>query len=106
VIYANNALATGIEFTDLSIEVHGDVDPQGLLGIGDVDPRGVLGIGDVDPGFVDDEIRDTTHIESPASREEVRQLVDLAEHHCPAHAALRDSVNLEGDVVVDGEPLD
>ena len=95
VIYAKNALATGIEFTDLSIEVHGDVDP-----------RGVLGVGDVDPGFVDDEIRYTTHIESPATREEVRELVDLAEQHCPAHAALRDSVNLQGDVVLDGEPLD
>jgi len=95
VIYAKNALATGIEFTDLSIEVHGDVDP-----------RGVLGVGGADPGFVDDELRYTTRIESPASRGEVRELVDLAEHHCPAHASLRDAMDLQGDVVLNGDPLE
>lgn len=95
VIYAKNALATGIEFTDLSMEVHGDVDP-----------RGVLGVEGTSPGFVDDEIRYTTSIESPATRDEVRHLVDLSEHNCPAHAALRDSVTLDGSVVLNGDPLE
>lgn len=95
VIYAKNALATGIEFTDLSMEAHGDVDP-----------RGVLGVGGVDPGFVDDEITYTTYIESPATRDEVRELVDLAERHCPAHASLREPVTFDRQVVVNGEPLD
>lgn len=95
VIYAKNALATGIEIDDLAIEVGGDVDP-----------RGVLGADDISPGFVDDEIRYTTHIESPASREEVRELVTLAERHCPAHAALRQPMAFDRDVVVNGDPLE
>lgn len=95
VIYAKNALATGIEVADLSLEVHGDVDP-----------RGVLGVADADPGFVDDEIRYTTYIESPASEAEVRELVDLAEHHCPAHASLRDSMNFDRTIVLNGESLE
>jgi uncharacterized OsmC-like protein len=95
VIYAKNALATGIELTDLSIEVHGDVDP-----------RGVLGVGGASPGFVDGELRYTTHIESPATREEVRQLVELAERHCPAHASLRGTTAFDREIVLDGDPLD
>lgn len=95
VIYAKNALATGIEFTDLSLEVHGDVDP-----------RGVLGVEGASPGFVDDEIRYTTRIESPAHEEEVRELVDLAERHCPAHAALRGDIEFDRELVVNGEILD
>lgn len=94
VIYAKNALATGIEIEDLSIEVSGDVDP-----------RGVLGVGDVPPGFVDDEISYTTKISSPATRDEVAQLVERAERHCPAHAALRDNVDLDRTVRVNGETL-
>lgn len=95
VIYAKNALATGIEFTDLAIEVNGQVDP-----------RGVLGVGNVDPGFADGEISYTTHLETPASREEARELVEFAEHRCPAHASLRNPLGFDREVVVNGEPLD
>lgn len=95
VIYAKNALATGIEIDDLSIETNGEVDP-----------RGVLGIGNVPPGFVDNEIAYTTHIESPARRDEVRQLVTLAERHCPAHASLRTPTSFDRKIILNGEPLD
>lgn len=94
VIYAKNALAMGIEIDDLSIEVSGDVDP-----------RGVLGVGDVSPGFVDNEISYRTKISSPATREEVSQLVERAERHCPAHASLRENVDLDRTVEVNGETL-
>lgn len=95
VIYAKNALATGIEIDDLSIDVSGDVDP-----------RGVLGVGDVSPGFVDDEIAYTTRIESPARPDEVRDLVELAERHCPAHASLRGTTSFDRNVLLNGKPLD
>jgi uncharacterized OsmC-like protein len=94
VIYAKNALATGIEFTDLSIEVHGDVDP-----------RGVLGVSGVPPGFVDGELRYTVHVESPATPAEVRELVGLAERHCPAHASLRGGTTFDREVRLNGDPL-
>jgi uncharacterized OsmC-like protein len=95
VIFAKNSLATGIEIDDLEIDVSGDVDP-----------RGVLGVEGARPGFVDDEISYTTRIESPAHRDEVQELVELAERHCPAHAALRKPMEFDRDVVVNGEPLD
>lgn len=94
-IYAKNALATGIELTDLRIEVDGDVDP-----------RGVMGVGDVDSGFVGDEIEYTTHIETPATREEIRELVELAESRCPAHAALRKPMSFDREIIVNGDPLE
>lgn len=89
-----NALAIGIEIDDLSIEVSGDVDP-----------RGVLGVGDVSPGFVENEISYTSTITSPATPAEVAELVERAERHCPAHASLRDAVELDRTVLVNGEPL-
>lgn len=95
VILAKNALATGIEFDSLAMDVHGDVDP-----------RGVLGVGDVAPGFVDNTIRYTTRIESDAAREEVVHLLERAERHCPAHASLRTETTLERDVQLNGDPLE
>lgn len=95
VIYAKNALATGIEIEDLSIEANGEVDP-----------RGVLGVGDVEPGFVDDTVTYTTHIESEADPEEVVELVHLAEKHCPAHRALRTPTTLDREIRLNGEPLE
>jgi uncharacterized OsmC-like protein len=94
VLYAKNALATGIEFSDLTVEVSGDVDP-----------RGVLGVGDTPPGFVDDEITYTTHIESEATPDEIRELVGFAEERCPAHAALREPMAFDREVILNGEPL-
>lgn len=95
VIYAKNSLATGIEIDGLEIDVNGDVDP-----------RGVLGVEGASPGFVDDEIEYTTHIESPAHPDEVRELVELAERHCPAHAALRKPMSFDRDIVLNGERLE
>jgi uncharacterized OsmC-like protein len=95
VIYAKNALATGIEFTNLSIDVSGDVDP-----------RGVLGVGGAEPGFANDEITYRTHIESPATPDEVRELVGFAEHRCPAHASLRKPMGFDREVYLNGELLD
>lgn len=95
VIYAKNALATGIEIDALSIEASGQVDP-----------RGVLGVGDVEPGFHDDTISYTTHIESEADPQEVAELVELAERHCPAHRALRAPTSFDREVRLNGEPMD
>lgn len=92
VVLAKHALATGIELNDVQVEVEGDVDP-----------RGVLGIGDVDPGF-DGALRQITHIESPATEEEIRDLVEQAESHCPAYASL--SVPVERTLVLNGQQLD
>ncbi|MFB6073016.1 MAG: OsmC-related (seleno)protein [Halobacterium sp.] len=92
VVLAKHALATGVELDDVNVEVEGDVDP-----------RGVLGVGDVDPGF-DGALRQVTRIESPATPREVRRLVETAEDHCPAHASL--AVPVERDLYLNGEQID
>jgi uncharacterized OsmC-like protein len=92
VLLAKHALATGIELDDVNVEVEGDVDP-----------RGVLGIDDVDPGF-DGALQQATRIESPATEREIVDLVEIAEEHCPAHASL--SVPVERDLYLNGEQID
>lgn len=94
-IYVENALKDGVELTSLAIDVSGDVDP-----------RGTLGLGDVPPGFVDDTVAYTTHIETPEDRDTMRDFVARAEHHCPAHATLRVPMAFDRTVVVNGEELD
>jgi len=92
VVLAKHALATGIELDDVNVEVEGDVDP-----------RGVLGVGDVDPGF-EGALQQVTRVESPATPEEVRDVVETAENHCPAHASL--AVPVERDLYLNGERID
>lgn len=92
VVLAKHALATGVEVTDVAVEVEGDVDP-----------RGVLGIGAVDPGF-DGALRQITRIESPATEAEIRDLVEQAESHCPAFASL--SVPVERTLILNGQELE
>ncbi|MDH5019919.1 OsmC family protein [Halobacterium rubrum] len=92
VLLAKHALATGVELDDVNVEVEGDVDP-----------RGVLGVGDVDSGF-DGALQQVTRIESPATEREVRSLVETAEAHCPAHASL--AVPVERELYLNGERVD
>jgi uncharacterized OsmC-like protein len=92
VVLAKHALATGVEVDDVRVEVEGDVDP-----------RGVLGIDDVDSGF-DGSLRQVTRIESPATEREIRELVASAEEHCPAHASL--SVPIDRELYLNGERID
>jgi uncharacterized OsmC-like protein len=94
VIYAKNALAMGIDIDDISIDVNGDVDLRGVF------------TDDASPGFVDDTIEYTTYIDSPAPRAKLAELVAQAEHHCPAHDALRNPMGFDRTVLVNGEPLD
>lgn len=92
VVLAKHALTTGIELTDVSVEVNGDVDP-----------RGVLGIGGVEPGF-DGSLRQVTRIESPATEREIRTLVRRAESRCPAYASL--SVPVARTLYLNGAELE
>jgi uncharacterized OsmC-like protein len=91
VLLAKHALATGVELDDVNVEVEGDVDP-----------RGVLGVGDVEPGF-DGALEQATRIESPATPREIRGLVETAEAHCPAHASL--AVPVDRDLYLNGEQI-
>jgi uncharacterized OsmC-like protein len=91
VVPAKHALATGVELDDVAVELEGDVDP-----------RGVLGVGDVDPGF-DGALQQVTRVESPATESEVLALVEAAEAQCPAHASL--AVPVDRDLYLNGDQV-
>jgi len=91
--YARNALLAGTPLDGLELEASGDVDPTDFL---DDDPS----------AFAGDELRLTAHIESDASREEIRDLVQQAQSDCYAHGSLEREMTLTTDVHLNDEPLD
>ena len=94
-IYVENALQNGLAHDGLSIEVDGDIDP-----------RGTLGIDDFPPGFADNQLTYRTSIESPETEDDIRRLVAEAEEFCPANAALRNPMPFDRTIQLNGEPLD
>lgn len=95
--YSRNALLTGIEFENLEMEMAGDINPRSSLDETE---------GGVPVGFVDDELRMTTQIESDAHPDEVRELVERARKDCHAHASLQRKMTIESDVFLNGDLLD
>lgn len=93
--YARSALATGIGFDSLEMDVTGQVDP-----------RGSIIEGDVPAGFEDDEIGLVTHIESEEDPEEIVSLAERAEHRCHAHASLVREMSINREIRLNGETLD
>lgn len=91
--YARNALLAGTPLDGLELSVSGDVDPTDFL---DDDPS----------AFADDELRLTAHIESDASRAEVRDLVRQAQSDCYAHGSLEREMTLKTDVYLNDDPLE
>mgnify|MGYP000421304147 CR=1 FL=1 len=71
ITYKAYARALGIPLTKVAIEAHGDIDLRGFLA---VDP-------DVRPGF--HTIRGTVRVESTASDEQLQQLKEVVDKHCP-----------------------
>lgn len=72
----------GITLEDFWIEVEGDADPDGFLGL-----------SDVQPGYQC--IRYNMHIKSDASEEKVKEFVELIEKRCPVGDTLKRGVKLE-----------
>ncbi|MFB6311809.1 MAG: OsmC-related (seleno)protein [Salinirussus sp.] len=95
VMYSRSALGTGTELENLEMTVTGDIDP-----------RSALPESEVPAGFVDDEVRMVTRIESDADPDDVRTVVRRARKLCHAHASLQREMTLESKVELNGEPLD
>jgi uncharacterized OsmC-like protein len=82
--------AHGIELRGFSVEVEGDLDPDGFL---DINP-------DVRNGF--QEIRFKMHIGADISQEKAEQFAHFIENHCPAGDSIGNGVPLKlTGVVVD-----
>lgn len=68
--YRTQAAIEGIDFGKIEVEVEADVDAAGYYGV-----------ADVSPGYL--AVRCNVTIESRASEEEIRKVLDAAEEHSP-----------------------
>ena len=66
-----HAMARGIQITELSTELQGDMDLRGLLGLDDA----------VSPGY--EQIRIRMNVKADCSEEELADLLDYAQKHSP-----------------------
>ncbi len=93
IMYAALASAMGIELTSCKIKLSGNLDLHGLFGMGA--DKGIP------PGFQDIEFESI--IESPASDEELKQLVDAVEAQCPILDTLVRSISVAGSATINGK---
>lgn len=84
------APSQGIEVQEFSVELEGDVDPDGFMGMNP----------DVRNGF--SEIRITPHIKCSGTPEQAREFVRLVESRCPVHDTIERGTSIVcTDIVVD-----
>ncbi|MFK7816425.1 MAG: OsmC family protein [Gammaproteobacteria bacterium] len=93
IMYAALASAMGIELTSYKVKLEGNLDLHGLFGMG-VDKG-------IPPGFQD--LSFESIIESPASDEELKQLVDAVEAQCPILDTLVRAVPVTGTATINGK---
>lgn len=72
----------GINLEDFWVEVEGDLDPDGFMGV-----------ADIRPGYQN--IRYNMHIKSDATEEKVKEFIEYIEKICPAGDTLENCVKLE-----------
>lgn len=94
IMYAALASAMGIELTSLKVKLSGNLDLHGLFGMGA--DKGVP------PGFQD--LSFESIIESPASEEDIKALVDAVEAQCPILDTLVRSIPVSGTATINGKP--
>lgn len=70
-----------VQLDNLSVEIEGDIDLDGFFGK-----------SDVRPGY--SEIRYNFHIDSPSPQENINQLVEHLQKHCPVGDSLANPVRL------------
>lgn len=91
--YVRTAIRRGIELDELSVDVEGEIDRRGGLGLRE-EPADFEGIEYV------------TTLRTDAPEADVRDLVDAAESRCYVHGTLSQGIPLRGTTVVNGSPLD
>ena len=94
IMYAALASAMDIELTSLKVKLSGNLDLHGLFGMGT--DKGIP------PGFQD--ITFESIIESPASEDEIKKLVDAVEAQCPILDTLVRSITVNGSATINGSP--
>ncbi|HEB72032.1 MAG TPA: OsmC family peroxiredoxin [Nitrospirae bacterium] len=90
ILYAAYAASMDIKLDECKIDVKGNIDFRGCLGMDDNTP----------PGFSKIEL--VTHIKSSASEEALSQLVNAVEGRCPIYDSLIRPVEVVDEVFING----
>ena len=85
IAYSQHAALMGIPIESIEIDVESDFDA-----------RGMLAVDDRPPGF--SELRYKVHIESPATEEEIMEVIDKADKHSPVLDDFRRSIPVSREV--------
>ena len=85
--YAIWAATMGIDIEHLEVDVEADVDA-----------RGNFGIDNAEPGYT--EMRYTVTIESPASKDEIHEMIKMADKHSPILANFKKPMKMEREVIL------
>ncbi|MDH3378454.1 MAG: OsmC family protein [Gammaproteobacteria bacterium] len=94
IMYAAIASAMDIELTSVRFKLKGELDLRGLLGMGKNEG--------IPAGFQN--IRYETIIESPATEEQLQNLVNTVESQCPLLDTLQRPIDVSGSVTINGAP--
>lgn len=94
IMYAAYAAVMGIQLDAVKVNVKGNLDLKGLFGMDENTP----------PGYT--RISYETTIESPADDEQLRQLVQVVESHCPVLDTLTRPIDVSGSVTINGNKLE
>ncbi|MDX1672775.1 MAG: OsmC family protein [Balneolaceae bacterium] len=85
--YSQRAAMLGVPIDKIEVEVESDFDA-----------RGMLYIDDRSPGF--EELRYNVHIESPAPKEEIKQLIEDTDRHSPVLDDFRRAIPVKREVTI------
>lgn len=93
IMYAAYASVMGIPLESVSVDIKGYIDLKGLFGLAEGVPAGY------------DELRYETNIVSTGSAEEISQLAQTVETHCPVLDTLIRAIPVNGTVTHNGAQL-
>lgn len=86
IVYSAYAAVLGIPLNSVKVNVKGNLNLKGFFGLDE----------NIHPGFED--ISYTTLIDSPASSEQLDQLIQVVEKHCPVLDILTREIPVKGNV--------
>ncbi|MCL5997180.1 MAG: OsmC family protein [Chloroflexi bacterium] len=92
IVYATYATLLNIQIDRLDIKV-----------VGHLDPRGFYGVADVPAGF--ERVEFEVNLSSPSPADQVRQLVQIVNQHCPVLDILQRPLPVQGRVEHNGQSL-
>jgi uncharacterized OsmC-like protein len=93
IVYSLAANLMGIELDSVSVDVKGDLDVRGFLGIDNSVP----------PGY--QQITFQANLETSADPKALQELIRFVEAHCPTLDTLKRPVQVTGNVAVNGKPF-